>query len=372
MATRMSLWRLNDDGSAVPVPEEELATEEQIESAVESAPELLGIDVLIIGRQVQTSSGTLDLLAIDADAQLVVIENKRNRTPREVLAQVIDYAAWVATLTFAEVEAIYARYKATPGQEGADLAADFEAQFGEQLDTLGDISRMIVVAAHLDDATERMIGFLSESFGVPVNAVLFQPFEGSLLGRTWLRPDATGSRASGKRSSSNAEKNAEKREQSRQFWDAWLPVGREVLTDIELPDRGRKAWWLKSKRSIAPEVPAALHLWVRASSAYAGVQFDHADDIFNDSVLSALKRRRSEIEGVYGAELKWYGLADRSSRKGQVNAPEVDIGQLTEPHDEGLQALADSARRLVDAVKPYLHEALEAASAAGNDQMGSD
>ena len=367
MATRMSLWRLNDDGSAVPVPEEELATEEQIESAVESAPELLGIDVLIIGRQVQTSSGTLDLLAIDADAQLVVIENKRNRTPREVLAQVIDYAAWVANLTFAEVEAIYARYKATPGQEGADLAADFEAQFGEQLDTLGDIPRMIVVAAHLDDATERMIGFLSESFGVPVNAVLFQPFEGSLLGRTWLRPDATGSRASGKRSPSNAGK----REQSRLFWDAWLPVARDLLTDIELPDRGPKAWWI-SNLSITPEVPAALHMWVKASSAYAGVQLVHPDDLFNDSLLGALKRRQSEIEGAYGEKLDWYSVADSSNRKGLLIAPDVDIGQLTEPHDEGLLALADSARRLVDAVKPYLHDALKEASSAGNDQMGLD
>jgi hypothetical protein len=31
-----------------------------------------------------------------------VIENKRNRTPREVLAQTIDSAAWVSTLTFDE------------------------------------------------------------------------------------------------------------------------------------------------------------------------------------------------------------------------------------------------------------------------------
>ena len=104
MATRMSLWKLNADGSASVVDEERLATEEQIESAVESAPELLGTDVLIVGRQTQTPSGPLDLLAIDGEGRLVVIENKRDRTPREVLAQTIDYAAWVSTLTFDEVE----------------------------------------------------------------------------------------------------------------------------------------------------------------------------------------------------------------------------------------------------------------------------
>jgi hypothetical protein len=64
----MALWRLGDDGSASPVAEEQLAAERLIESAVESTPELLGVDVLIIGRQVQTPTGPLDLLAIDADA----------------------------------------------------------------------------------------------------------------------------------------------------------------------------------------------------------------------------------------------------------------------------------------------------------------
>ena len=136
MATRMSLWRLNDDGSAAAIAEKALDTEEQIESAVESAPELLGIDVLIIGRQTQTPSGPLDLLALDGDARLVVIENKRNKTPREVLAQTIDYAAWVAGLTFDKVEAIYAKHRASRGDEESDLPAAFEDRFGEELDSI--------------------------------------------------------------------------------------------------------------------------------------------------------------------------------------------------------------------------------------------
>ena len=203
MATRMSLWKLNPDGSVSAVAEQRLATEAQIESAVESAPELLGMDVIIIGRQTPTPSGPLDLLAIDGDARLVVVENKRNRTPREVLAQTIDYAAWVSTLTFDEVETIYAKYGAANANDAADLAEEFEEHFGEQLDAIADVPRMVIVAAHLDDATERMIDFLTDSFSVPVNAVLFQPFEGEFIGRTWLRPDTASSRSVGKRSSAN-------------------------------------------------------------------------------------------------------------------------------------------------------------------------
>src|SRR5207302_11160475 len=116
-----ALWQLKPDGTAVPVAEERLA-EAIIESAVESAPELLGIDALIIGRQVPTPSGPLDLLAIDSDAQLVVVENKRDRTPRDVLAQTIDYASYVASLTPGEVASLFASYVARRGDTHADLS----------------------------------------------------------------------------------------------------------------------------------------------------------------------------------------------------------------------------------------------------------
>jgi len=359
MATRMSLWRLTEGGSAIVVSEEALVSEEQIESAVESAPELLGIDLMIIGRQTQTPSGPLDLLAIDDDARLVVIENKRNRTPREVLAQVIDYAAWVAKLTFDEVEAIYDKYRRmSSGDDGSDLAADFEERFGERLDSIGDVPRMIVVAAHLDDSTERMIAFLNDSFDVPVNAVLFQAFEGGLLGRTWLRPDVEGARSSGKRSSPSSVAI----EQQRQFWEAWLPFGREVLDDTRLPAKGPKASWID--RIITPGIPASIQVWVTSSAAYAAVQFNDSDPQINASLLSALEERRSEIEKAYGAELEWRSLASsaRQTRSTKVVAPRDDIGERTEPHADGLRKLAHSARRLVDAVKPYLAEAFEAAS----------
>lgn len=53
----MALWQLDANGAATPVSEECLKAEALIESAVESAPALLGIEVLIVGRQVPTPSG---------------------------------------------------------------------------------------------------------------------------------------------------------------------------------------------------------------------------------------------------------------------------------------------------------------------------
>lgn len=55
--------------------------------------------LLVIGRQVRTPHGKfIDLLAMDAEGNLRVLENKRDKTPRDVVAQVLDYGSWVSTL----------------------------------------------------------------------------------------------------------------------------------------------------------------------------------------------------------------------------------------------------------------------------------
>ncbi|MBA3362197.1 MAG: DUF4268 domain-containing protein [Acidimicrobiia bacterium] len=365
MPTRMALWRLTEDGAAFPVVEERLSAEALIESAVESAPDLLGVDVLIIGQQVQTPSGPLDLLAIDAAGQLVVVENKRDRTPREVLAQTIDYAAFIATMTFDEVLTIYQTYRAHSGVLDADLVEAFEERFGEPLDTLADTPRMIIVASRLDDSTERMIDFLADRFGVPVNAALFQPFAGGLVGRTWLRPEESirlQSRAA----------NTESREEAKLFWDAWLPVGRQALPGIRLPANGPRSVLIK--RRIVPGVPAALTMWVSSSEAYAEVQFDDDDPAMNDALLTALKEKRTEIEAAFGETLDWRApeAGGLMTKRTKVVTPKVTIGDRAHPTAEGLDRLANTARRLLAAVKPHLSECFDRASVTMVELDGSE
>ena len=59
---------------------------------------------MVIGRQVPTEfGGRIDLLAIDSAGALTILELKRDRTPREVVAQLIDYASWVNRLSTRQV-----------------------------------------------------------------------------------------------------------------------------------------------------------------------------------------------------------------------------------------------------------------------------
>ena len=76
------------------MPATELDFEQRLEHWLAKDPSLSGMDVLIVGRQLQTPHGArIDLLGIDSHANTVLFELKKGRTPQDVVAQVLDYAS---------------------------------------------------------------------------------------------------------------------------------------------------------------------------------------------------------------------------------------------------------------------------------------
>lgn len=98
MATELKLWRIANDGM-VPVEDTAFASsyiEQQLENWIAKDPAILGDDLLVIDRQrVIDGVGRLDLLCIDGAGTLVIVELKRDSTPREAIAQALDYASWL-------------------------------------------------------------------------------------------------------------------------------------------------------------------------------------------------------------------------------------------------------------------------------------
>jgi Holliday junction resolvase-like predicted endonuclease len=62
-------------------------------------------DLLLIGRQVRTEYGLIDLLALDRDGTVVIIELKRGVLRRDIVAQVNDYLTCVKRWNAYELEA---------------------------------------------------------------------------------------------------------------------------------------------------------------------------------------------------------------------------------------------------------------------------
>ena len=200
MSFNMVLWE-NRDGKLTELSKRRLDNEERLEEWIANDVSLLGLDLLIIGRQVRTPySGRIDLLGIDQQGNLVILELKRDRTPREVVAQVLDYASWVATLLPPEVATIAQGYLETP------LATAFHEQFGTDLpEVVNNDHRMLIVASELDDSSERIVQYLASRHSLNINVVFFTCFGETgkeLVGRAWLLdPEEVEERSEARRTS---------------------------------------------------------------------------------------------------------------------------------------------------------------------------
>ena len=184
MPIQHAIWKMGN--APTPLLTGRLASEQQLEDMIVRDPRILSSEWMLIGRQEVTShGGRIDLLAIVPDGSLVLIELKRDRTPREIIAQALDYASWVEQLGPEKIAQIYQRFSS-----GGSLDDAFQKRFGVDLDeeTLNQSHQIIIVAAELDASTQRIISYL-DARDIAINVVFFQVFEHGgeqLLSRAWL------------------------------------------------------------------------------------------------------------------------------------------------------------------------------------------
>jgi hypothetical protein len=184
MPIRHAIWKVGE--KPVSLAEISLSSEAMLEQMISEDSNILSDRWMLIGRQVRTvHGGKVDLLALNQDGQIIVIELKKDLTPREVVAQALDYASWVQKLEAAEVVSIYNSFSG-----GKSLADEFKSRFGFSLDEeqLNGSHQIVVVASALDPSTERIIGYLN-GLDVPINVIFFQVFQdgaNQYLSRAWL------------------------------------------------------------------------------------------------------------------------------------------------------------------------------------------
>ena len=191
MPMEFGMWRI--DGELAPLKPLFMDKESRLEDILERDISVTGLDLMVVGRQVHTPSGNrVDLLAVDVKGDLSVIELKRARTAREVVAQVLDYATWVSRLSYDEVVSIYKDYARQT--ERTAVSDSFEQAFSERFGvdsppSLNEGHQLVIVASELDTSAERIVCYLSEEHGVPINVVFFRYFrdgEREYVARSWL------------------------------------------------------------------------------------------------------------------------------------------------------------------------------------------
>ena len=183
MPLEVKLWRVACD-QPEPVPRGKLDLEGRLEDWLCRDIGLLSDGLMVIGRQIRQFGLPLDLLAVDREGNLVVVELKRDKTPRDVVAQTLDYASWVHGLGREDVE----RYTREHLHTSFDEA--FRRTFGQEPpEAVNERQRMYIVASSLDASTQRIVDYLSSTHGVDINAATFAYFDiegGEFVARTML------------------------------------------------------------------------------------------------------------------------------------------------------------------------------------------
>lgn len=204
MPLELAVWRIDDTPHEVAVAP--LSLEDRLEDLLAGDLSVASPDWMVIGRQVPTEhGGFIDLLAIDAEGTLIALELKRDKTPRDVVAQVLDYGSWVREIKDEEVPQIYKRFreKYRPEDPWKSFDDAVKERFGAMPEELNGGHELVIVSSSFDPSTERVVGYLADEYGVRINALFFRVFrdgEREYLTRAWLRDPAAADAAAPRQS----------------------------------------------------------------------------------------------------------------------------------------------------------------------------
>jgi hypothetical protein len=193
MPLEIAAWRI--DSGVQPLVFVPLSLESRLQDILDDDISIADPNLMVVGREVKTAfEKKIDILAMNRDGHLVVLELKRDKTPRDIIAQVLDYGSWVRELDDDDIATIFDMYQTKHHPELSNRSIDqaFCERFGVRAmpDELNAAHELIIVASHLDSATERIVGYLADEYGVSVNAVFFRCFKDGqreYLTRAWLR-----------------------------------------------------------------------------------------------------------------------------------------------------------------------------------------
>lgn len=178
----MRIFGIENDGcfkEYMKIPFQQEHEEAILENWLEANPQSVFDDsgLLIIGRQVITNLGSIiDLLGIDRQGDIVVLELKRDRTPRETLAQVLEYASFVEELDIEQLEGIFQRYLRDESVRLADYHRKYFSLEIEEAISFNKDQRLVIIGQRVTDDILQTALFLRKK-GVNVTCIEFSFFQ---------------------------------------------------------------------------------------------------------------------------------------------------------------------------------------------------
>ena len=183
----MPIFRLEEDKLII-AQETNVELEQHIEIWIENSPWAVIQDELVlwIDRQAsaQDEEGTIhpDLLGVDSEGNLVIVEFKRRRTPRDVVAQLLEYAAWADDRSPEQLHEIANTYFERRDEFRDKTFPDafrevFEVPETDELPPLKRKLRLFVIAEEIQPRVAHVCRFLRTSYKMDVSCIAVSKFQ---------------------------------------------------------------------------------------------------------------------------------------------------------------------------------------------------
>ena len=310
----------------------------------------------------EDSKRRIDLLAIDTDANLVVIELKRTQDGGHMELQAIRYASMVSAMTFERAVQIHEQFLTRIGQPSGEAHArllEFLGWDEPDEDNFAEDVRIVLVSEDFGKELTTAVLWLRER-DIDIRCVRLRPYRDGNTTMVDVQqiiplPEAHDYQVQlREKEQQGRRKRAERYDIRLKFWEGLVAIARELGT------------------RHANIKPGAYH-WLGAGSGVGGLSFnyvivqgygvvelyiDRKDAEENKRLFDDLRAKKSEIEQAFGENLVWDRLDSKRAcrikyqiERGGYRAPETEWGAIQ-------SEMVDAMTRLEAALLPIV-ESLE-------------
>jgi len=339
---------------------ERLQERRDIQSALRERIDAIDSNLMVLAEEFsdwQDSSRRIDLLCLDANANLVVVELKRTEDGGHMELQAIRYAAMVSSMNFDQAVDTLARWR-NRGEPDTDQARldvlSFLGWDEPDEDSFAQETRIVLVAADFGKELTTSVMWLRDR-GVDVRCVRLKPYRLS-DGRVLLDiqqliplPEAADFQTKlGVKKLAERKNRAERHELRFRFWQSILGRARES-TDLHANRSPGDGNWISGATGragfdlsyVTRQRDSQVELWI------------HNDK----EAFRQLSADREAIETEFGAPLEWMDVEGKGARvrfvvDGGYRSPEEEWPRIHEELIDAMIRLDRAMRRRVHAIRP--------------------
>jgi hypothetical protein len=321
--------------------------------------DVIAPDTLVIAEEFgewEESKRRIDLLALDKNANLVVIELKRTEEGGHMELQAIRYAAMVSTMTFEGVVDIYGRYLTTNGIDADPRGKilDFLGWEEPDEDSFAQDVRIVLVSANFSKELTTAVMWLNKR-DLDIRCIRLIPYQDS--GRVLIDvqqvlplPEAAEYQIKIREKEQRERKEKAERLPLARFWQGLLLLG-EGQTPVHAKMSPTQGAGMGASAGISG---LWFNYYLHQHGSRVELYIDRGEAAINKRLYDELFSHKDEIDASFGDLLLWQRLDEKRACR---IAYELTVGGYKDDESnwQAIQtAMIDAMARFEKALSPFI------------------